>query len=169
VTISSTPVDIDDWVITFTFDAEPTMETMDLWEIRLEGWDVSVARIPGRGVDVTVYVPGDLEIPDAVNKVVRDVGHVLETKPPIGLEIVRESEWRRRAEAPTMPELMSAAEIADELGVRRQRVHQLRSLAAFPAPLAELRGGAVWDAAAVRKFAQDWERKPGRPRIKTAR
>jgi hypothetical protein len=84
------------------------------------------------------------------------------------MEVVRESEWRRRAEAPTMPELMSAAEIADELGVRRQRVHQLRSLAAFPAPLAELRGGAVWDAAAVRKFAQDWERKPGRPRIKTA-
>jgi hypothetical protein len=26
-----------------------------------------------------------------------------------------------------------------------QRVHQLRQNAAFPAPLAELRGGAVWD------------------------
>jgi hypothetical protein len=62
-----------------------------------------------------------------------------------------------------MPELMSAAEIAVELGVARQRVHQLRSTAAFPAPLAELRGGAVWDAAAVRKFAREWERKPGRP------
>lgn len=63
-----------------------------------------------------------------------------------------------------MPELMSAAEIADELGVSRQRVHQLRELAAFPAPLADLRGGVVWDAAAIRKFAQEWERKPGRPR-----
>ena len=59
---------------------------------------------------------------------------------------------------------MSAAEIADELGVARQRVYQLRATTAFPALLAELRGGAVWDAAAVRKFAQDWERKLGRPR-----
>ncbi|GAB4621016.1 hypothetical protein MOKP38_45590 [Mycobacterium avium subsp. hominissuis] len=64
--------------------------------------------------------------------------------------------------------MMRAAEIADELGVRRQRVHQLRHLAAFPAPLAELRGGAVWDAAAVRKFADNWTRKPGRPRSHTA-
>ena len=166
--MTKTSAPIDDWVITFTFDADPTMETMDLWESRLEGWDATVARIPGRGVDVTVYVPGDMEIPEALNKVVGDVGHALETRPPVGLEVVHESEWRRRAEAPTLPELMSATEIADELGVRRQRVHQLRSLAAFPAPLAELRGGAVWDAAAVRKFAQGWERKPGRPRIKTA-
>lgn len=82
---------------------------------------------------------------------------------PAGVEIVREDEWQRRAAAPTMPELMSAAEIAGELGVARQRVHQLRSTAGFPAPLAELRGGAVWDAAAVRKFAREWERKPGRP------
>jgi len=32
--------------------------------------------------------------------------------------------------------------------------------------LAVLRGGAVWDAAAVRKSAQAWERKPGRPRAR---
>jgi hypothetical protein len=52
-----------------------------------------------------------------------------------------------------------------ELGVSRQRVHKLRSMPEFPAPLAELRGGSVWDAAAVRKFAARWERKPGRPRV----
>jgi hypothetical protein len=39
----------------------------------------------------------------------------------------------------------------------------LRQNVAFPAPLAELRGGAVWDAAAIRKFAEGWDRKPGRP------
>lgn len=55
------------------------------------------------------------------------------------------------------------------LGIARQRVHQLRSTAAFPAPLAELRGGAVWDAATVRKFARGWERKPGRPAGRTSR
>jgi hypothetical protein len=62
-----------------------------------------------------------------------------------------------------MPELMSAAEISEELGISRQRVHQLRATSGFPAPMVDLRGGAVWDAAAVRKFNQEWARRPGRP------
>jgi hypothetical protein len=157
-----------DWVITFTFDVDPRIETMDEWESRLEGFDASVARIPGRGVDVTVYAPGDLTMFDALNKTINEVAHVVQSGPPIGLRVVTELEHARLAEAPTMPELMSAAEIADELGVRRQRVHQLRATPAFPAPLAELRGGAVWDAAAVRRFAQSWTRKPGRPRSHAA-
>nr|WP_293054437.1 hypothetical protein [Mycobacterium sp.] len=154
-----------DWVITFTFDVDPSMETMDEWESRLESFNASVARIPGRGVvDVTVYAHGDLTMVDAINKTINEVAHVVQSGAPVGLEVVTELEHARRAEAPTMPELMSAAEIADELGVRRQRVHQLRQNPAFPAPLAELRGGAVWDAAAVRKFKEEWERRAGRPR-----
>ena len=27
-----------DWVVTFTFDADPSMETMDAWETQLEGF-----------------------------------------------------------------------------------------------------------------------------------
>ena len=158
-----------DWVITFTFDVDPPMETMDKWEAQLEGFDTSVARVPTRGVDVTVYAPGDLGLFDALSKMQGEVLHVVDAGQPVGVEIVTEVEHRRRADAYTMPELMSAAEIADELGVSRQRVHQLRSTAGFPAPLADLRGGAVWDAAAVRKFAQTWERKPGRPHTGTAR
>ncbi|PXX01551.1 hypothetical protein C8E89_12837 [Mycolicibacterium moriokaense] len=156
---------MSDWVITFTFDLDPSMDDMDSWEDKLQAFDASVARIPARGVNVTLWAPGGLDMHDAVNKVAGEVAHVVPGG-PVGIEVVTELEYRRRAEAPTMPELMSAAEIAEELGVARQRVHQLRSTAAFPAPLAELRGGAVWDAAAVRKFAQDWERKPGRPKGK---
>jgi hypothetical protein len=155
------------WVITLSYELDPSMETMDFWESQLEALDGSLARIPGRGVDVTVYAPGDLAMVDAVEKMAAETTHVVQA-PPVGVEVVRESEWQRRAAAPTIPELMSAAEIAEELGVTRQRVHQLRSTAAFPAPLAELRGGAVWDAAAVRKFARDWKRKPGRPRTPAA-
>ena len=155
----------EDWVITFTFDVDPSVETMDEWGSRLDSFDASVARIPGRGVDVSVYAPGDLTMFEAINKTINEVAHVVQSGPPIGLEVLTEFEHARRAEAPTMPELMSAAEIAETLGIARQRVHQLRqSAATFPAPLAELRGGAVWDAAAVRKFADEWERKPGRPR-----
>lgn len=155
-----------DWVVSFTFDIDPSMEAMDRWERGLSTIDGSVARIPGSGVDVTAYAPGALAILDAAKTTASEVAHVLNAE-PIGMEILRETEWRHKAEASTMPELMSAAEIAQELGVSRQRVHQLRELTTFPAPLAELRGGAVWDAAAVRKFAREWERKPGRPRADT--
>ena len=157
-----------DWVITFTFDADLPMETLDKWETDLAGFDAFVARVPGRGVAVTVYAPGDLGLFDALNKMQGEVLHVVDVGQPTAVEIVTEIEHQRRAEAYTMPELMSAAEIADELGISRQRVHQLRSTAGFPEPLADLRGGAVWDAAAVRKFAQTWERKPGRPPSGTA-
>ncbi len=152
-----------DWVITFTFEADPPMATMDQWEAQLDGFDASVARAPGHGVDVTVYAPGDLALFDALGKTQGEVLHLIDVGQPVAIEIVTESEHRRRAQAYTVPELMSAAEIADELSISRQRVHQLRSTAGFPEPLADLRGGAVWDAASVRRFAQTWERKPGRP------
>jgi hypothetical protein len=158
-----------DWVITFTFDVDLPMTTMDEWEHKLEGFDAAVARIPERGIDLTVYAPGELSMYDAINKIVSEMSHVVQMPEPIGLEILSELEWQRRADSPTMPELMSAAEIADELGVSRQRVHQLRETSGFPAPLADLRGGAVWDAAAVRKFNQEWTRKPGRPRTASAK
>ena len=116
-----------------------------------------------------MYAPGNLGMFDALSKMDGEIMHVVQAGPPVGVEIVTEPEHRRRAEAYTMPELMSAAEIADELGISRQRVHQLRSTAGFPEPLADLRGGAVWDANAVRKFAQTWERKPGRPPAGTAK
>lgn len=152
-----------DWVLTFTFEVDPSMETMDLWERELAGLEGSVARIPGHGVDVTVFAPGDMAMFEAATKMANEVALIVKAE-PIGAQILDEAEWQRRAEAPTIPELMSAAEIADALGVSRQRVHQLRETATFPAPLADLRGGAVWDANAIRKFNEEWERKPGRPR-----
>jgi hypothetical protein len=159
----------EDWVLTLTYDVKASEDVTDLWESQLEGFDASTARVPARGgIDVTTWVPGHLSMTEAIDKIAYEVNSVVGAS-AVGMEIVRESEWQRRAEAPTIPELMSAAEIAEELGVARQRVHQLRSTEAFPAPLAELRGGAVWDAAAVRKFARQWERKPGRPSGRSSR
>jgi hypothetical protein len=152
----------DDWVVTYTFDVAPTDNVLDGWADVLESVDASVARLPMIGIDVTVYADGHLPIFMAAEMMAGEVTTVIHAE-PVGVSITRESVHRVSAESPTMPELMSAAEIAEELGVARQRVHQLRSMAAFPAPLAELRGGAVWDAAAVRKFSAEWARKPGRP------
>ncbi|OCB09245.1 hypothetical protein A5717_26075 [Mycolicibacterium porcinum] len=156
---------MDAWVVVLTFDQDADMAEMDSWEDGLADLDASVSRVPDRGsVMVIAHPPAGLSMFDAAYKVTDQVAMVIGAQ-PVGMEVMTELEFEVRAESPTMPELMSAAEIADELRISRQRVHQLRETVAFPAPLAELRGGAVWDAAAVRKFGREWERKPGRPAV----
>jgi hypothetical protein len=153
---------MNEWVITLSYPLDPSIAEMDRWADQLAEYDGHASR-PRRGmVDVTVHAPATMDIWDAGRKLSDVIEEVIGAR-PTGVEVIGEAELFRRASEPTMPELVSPAEIAQELGVSRQRVHKLRSMPGFPAPLAELRGGAVWDAAAVRKFAESWERRPGRP------
>jgi hypothetical protein len=160
---------MSEWVVNLTLDDNTggTPESLLEWTARLHDFDASAARMPQRGqVTLHLYLTGGDPLKAtsvAYDAVVERLGRT-----PVGIETITESDYDLRADEPTMPELMSAAEIGDELGVSRQRVHKLRSAPGFPAPLAELRGGAVWDAAAVRRFAEGWERKPGRPRAAAA-
>ncbi len=108
---------------------------MDAWETALDerGVDGSLSRIPKlHQATMTVYLP----ISDMIKATCEgcDLAAEIIGRPPIGVETITEDEQQRRADEPTLPELMSAAEIAEELGVARQRVHQLRSTAAFPSP-----------------------------------
>ncbi|MEX5634119.1 helix-turn-helix transcriptional regulator [Parafrankia sp. FMc2] len=49
--------------------------------------------------------------------------------------------------------LMGTAEIAERLGVSRQRVHQIEtSDPTFPKPVAELSAGKVWESADVERW-----------------
>lgn len=149
-------------VVTLSYDLAPDEETLDRWADALEAADASVAFIPGRGVDVTVWVDG-FDAIKAPAVAVDTVDRVVMAS-PVAIESVSEAEYERRAEAPTLPHLVSAPEVAEILGgISRQRVHQLRALAAFPAPLVELRTGPIWDARAIERFERDWARKPGRP------
>ena len=61
--------------------------------------------------------------------------------------------------------LVGLSEIATMLGVSRQRVGQLvRDYDDFPAPVAELASGRVWETAAVESWANAHPvRPPGRP------
>lgn len=59
-----------------------------------------------------------------------------------------------------MHHLVGVTEIAEMLGLSRQRVHQLAADDPdFPAPTAVLRGGTIWERAAVER----WARESGRP------
>jgi prophage regulatory protein len=52
-----------------------------------------------------------------------------------------------------MEEVMAAAEIADYLGVSRQRVAVLVERANFPAPIAHLSVGRIWRTSDIRQWA----------------
>lgn len=62
--------------------------------------------------------------------------------------------------------LVGVREIAEMLGVSRQRADQIsRAYADFPAPEAELASGRVWKRASVDRWIKAHPvRKPGRPR-----
>jgi hypothetical protein len=162
----------EDWVVTFTYDAGPDEQKLQLAEDMLAGADGSVAVAPRDQVTVTLHVRGDdpLEAVGAGNKVLFRTG-VAEGFgwSQVAVEAVTESEHERRAAAPTLPELVGASEVGAMLGVSRQRVHQLREHPAFPAPLVEVAMGPLWDARAVEAFARAWSRRPGRPPLAVAR
>ena len=61
--------------------------------------------------------------------------------------------------------LVGVAEIADMLGVSRQRVNRMiQTIADFPEPEVEVAAGRIWKRAAVERWISAHPvRKPGRP------
>jgi predicted DNA-binding transcriptional regulator AlpA len=54
--------------------------------------------------------------------------------------------------------LVGVAEVAEMLGVSRQRVTQLAKTASFPRPTVQLAAGPVWESAEI----EQWARETGR-------
>jgi hypothetical protein len=152
------------WVVTLTYDARPDEDEIVEWGERLAAHDGSVAGIPERGVDLTLWV----EAPDPIKAASRahQLSRAVVRRDPIGIEILTEREHQRRGDEPTLPELVTAPEVGEILGgISRQRVYQLQHVAGFPEPLYRLRTGAVWDRRAIEMFARSWKRRPGRPKV----
>ena len=149
------------WAMTFTYNQLVDEDTLVAWGDELDELDGSVAAIPGYGFTVTLHETG----PDPIKAVMngrRTASFIPHS--PVGISVVDEEIYEANAFAPTVPEIVSAVEAADILGVSRQRVHQLhRDNLRFPAPLYELRTGPLWTRQAIEWFASVWERKPGRP------
>lgn len=84
---------------------------------------------------------------------------------PVGrAEAMTETELDAELAVPTYPKLMGVAEVAEALGTSRQRVSALaRQRRGLPLPLAQLASGPVWSATTLRRFIDEWDRRPGRP------
>ena len=55
-------------------------------------------------------------------------------------------------------------EIAQILGVKRQRAYVLAKRKDFPAPVTATKAGRAWKRADIEKWEATWDRTPGRPR-----
>jgi predicted DNA-binding transcriptional regulator AlpA len=51
-------------------------------------------------------------------------------------------------------DLVGVAEVADMLGLSRQRVHQLAAQQDFPPPVASLSAGLIWRRDDIRRWAK---------------
>jgi hypothetical protein len=84
--------------------------------------------------------------------------------PVVEVEIIEWAEFERRLEQPTHPDIIGVAELADMLEVTKQRASELARQQSFPRPFVLLASGPVWLEPTVRRFVNEWERRPGRPR-----
>ncbi len=100
----------------------------------------------------------------AVQRALNIVGSVLGDTNILSAEVLTLDELEHRLNRPTLPQLAGAQELAQKLGVSRQRFYELMKRKDFPKPVVDLAAGPVWLAESVNHFMENWERKPGRPR-----
>lgn len=83
--------------------------------------------------------------------------------PVIQAEIATYEAVEDQIDSSALPDLVGVAEVAQTLGVSKQRVSTLRKEGRLPRPLAHLASGPVWAAAGIEKFLTSWNRRVGRP------
>lgn len=81
-----------------------------------------------------------------------------------GLRVITAAERDRELAHPDPIDLVGVTEIADRLGVTRQRASAITERADFPKPIGTARAGRYWTAESVDRFNDQWQRTPGRPR-----
>lgn len=154
------------WAVTMTLRGTPSESTLMELKDRLP-WDGIVAAIPRLGQFTVTAIIEAPEVRTASDLAVRGILKMVRPHMvggPLSVETVELGEYDRRANEPSVPEIVSSPEVAEMLGVTRQRVHQLlASNRRFPQPFMRLGSGPLWIADAIRKFEREWRRRPGRP------
>jgi hypothetical protein len=84
--------------------------------------------------------------------------------PIVKLVVITEAELDASLSQSNFPVLVGVSELADLIGVSRQRASELAHSGSFPAPVATLASGPVWIEPAILRYVEEWERRPGRPK-----
>ncbi|WP_410597868.1 hypothetical protein [Amycolatopsis sp. lyj-23] len=163
----------NEWVIRVVLATEETVSDTAL-EKMADAADERDATVARRELESGVVVTMDVDVSDgggheisaAIDwslKLVRDVGGC-EDAVPADVRYMTLDAYEAEALRPSVPELASAADVAEILGVSRQRVHQLAtSNPRFPQHIARVATGPLWARSSIEWFDSVWERKAGRP------
>jgi len=76
----------------------------------------------------------------------------------------REGKEVPTTELPVFPEFVGVSEVAELLGVSKQRAWTLARRPDFPPPAKVLKATPVWLKRSITAWREQWERKSGRPR-----
>jgi len=162
--VSEWTVTID--VATLTPPSEELLIELDE-AVEQQGGSVSARGEDGPGFTLRLNMDADWPVP-AVESAAQLVEKLTDSIPGAtwaGITCELAELFEKHAFDPDTPELLSAQDVADVLGVSRQRVWQLAKRTDFPAPYARLGSGPIWTRPAVDRFGRAWDRKPGRPRV----
>lgn len=151
------------WVVTFTVDGTtPSPDKMIALEDTYDDLTLSGSSTKNRWY-ATIHC--DAKSSEQALQRANKVAQVLPNSEFVAILIQPLSEYLKRAEEPTLPNLVSAAEVAAMLDVSRQRVHQLaQSNSNFPLPMLRLKLGPLWDRIMIEEFNNSRTRKAGRPK-----
>lgn len=135
--------------------------------IALEQWDAAASLLDG-----VLHVDLSLSASDpaaAVQQALLEVaasagdGAML-----LAVEVRTDEALAAELDRPQIPDLAGGKEVAELLGVSKQRLHQLTGREDFPNPILRLASGPVWLVESIRAFERGWSRRPGRPSLAAA-
>lgn len=161
---------MSEWNVIVQVATDEHLDEDTLFELaqHAETWDATVSARGDAGpgymlnIDVQTFTPhhaGD-EAYDIALKLATTAELVGEV---VALEVRTPELAELAAYQPDTPELLAPIDIAEVLGVSRQRVHQLAAEHPdFPKPYQRLGTGPIWTRPAVEAFDRRWTRKPGR-------
>jgi hypothetical protein len=162
-----------EWSLGVTIPAPPSAVADDAAAVLAEGLSEHAPAISAsqHELSIRIAVTGE-DVGEATTRglhlictVLRATGWPTEVR---ALDVAEWSAFEGSLDEPTYPELVGVTEIAQLLGTSRQRASELARSPRFPVPLADLAAGPVWPKGAIARFVDEWDRKPGRPKSKTA-
>lgn len=154
----------DQWRLELRVEITPEPSEQMIDQLVFAGLDI--ARDPV-GIALITYVDGPVD-PFELPRLWVDVERRLANDGLDGRVVsgraMTEDLHEAEALRPDTPELLAATDVAELLGVSRQRVHQLHTEhPQFPEPYQRLGSGPIWTRPAIEAFDRAWARKPGRP------
>lgn len=149
----ASPLDIDDPAI------DRFLEALDGWggavSAGANGWSARIA-VEARNVTDAIT-----DATCVVGENAKKAG--LPKWPVLRVEALEWAQFEAELAKPNFPDIIGTTEVAELLGVSRQRLHELRTQGRFPEPMTVLAASPIWMRPTVEAFLEAWPRKGGRP------